>query len=121
MENRTQSGGNLPPPTPQYRTNANLSPPRTETPPKNLSGSLNSRGLKHWLGGMVNNPTTGALSSDKVWYSVMAGSMTWQFLTTDPAEWKWLAYGGILGGASLVKRSIAGVQQVNEKRIEKGE
>ncbi len=94
----------------------NLPPPNFQNPPPNFAERL-----KYWLGGMVNNPTTGALSADKVWYSVMAGSMTWQFLTTDPAEWKWLAYGGILGGVSLVKRSIAGVQQVNEKRIEKGE
>lgn len=51
----------------------------------------------------------------------MAGAMTWQFLSTEPAEWKWVAFGSIVGGASLIKRGIAGIQQVSEKRIEKGD
>lgn len=116
MEKNQQGGGNLSPPATQYRSHTGLPQPRAETPPKTFSGSL-----KHWLGGMVNNPTTGALSSDKVWYNVMAGAMTWQFLSTEPAEWKWVAFGSIVGGASLIKRGIAGIQQVSEKRIEKGD
>lgn len=116
MENHQQSGRNLPPPATQYRSHTVLPQQSTQIAPKTLSGSL-----KHWLGGMVNNPTTGALSSDKVWYNVMAGAMTWQFLSTEPAEWKWVAFGSIVGGASLIKRGIAGIQQVSEKRIEKGD
>lgn len=111
MENRTQSGGNLPPPAPKYRTNANLSPPRTETPHKSFSGSL-----KHWLGGMVNNPTTGALSHDKVWANVAAGVMTYQFATATPAEWTWWAYGGMVGGYGLARRAIAAIQQSQQQK-----
>lgn len=111
MENRTQSGGNLPPPTTQYRANANLPPPSAEPPPKTLSGSL-----KHWLGGMVNNPTTGALSHDKVWANVAAGVMTYQFATATPAEWTWWAYGGMVGGYGLARRAIAAIQQSQDKK-----
>ncbi|MDO4434704.1 MAG: hypothetical protein Q4B82_09030 [Alysiella sp.] len=116
MEKGKQSRQNIRTSATQYRANANVSPPRATTGQKSFSGSL-----KHWLGGMVNNPTTGALSSDKVWYNVMAGAMTWQFLSTEPAEWKWVTFGSIVGGASLIKRGIAGIQQVSEKRIEKGD
>lgn len=112
MENPKQSGRNLPPPAAQYRSNHTiLPPPRTETPPKTLSGSL-----KHWLGGMVNNPTTGALSHDKVWANVAAGVMTYQFATATPAEWTWWAYGGMVGGYGLARRAIAAAQQISEKK-----
>lgn len=116
MENFKQSGRNLPPPTAQYRLHSVLPQQSTETPPKNLSGSLNSRGLKHWLGGMVNNPTTGALSHDKVWANICAGTMTWQFCHSDPTEWQWWAYGGMVGGYGLARRAIAAIQQTKQQQ-----
>lgn len=73
---------------------------------------MNKCSLKRWLGGMVNNPTTGALSHDKVWANVAAGVMTYQFaISTTPAEWQWWAYGGMVGGYGLARRVIAAVQQ----------
>lgn len=111
MENTTQSGGNLPPPTAQYRLHSAIPPPRAETPPKTLSAQL-----KHWLGGMVNNPTTGALSHDKVWANICAGTMTWQFCHSDPTEWQWWAYGGMVGGYGLARRAIAAIQQSQDKK-----
>ena len=77
---------------------------------------LFSGSLKKWLGGMVNNPTTGVLSHDKVWAHVAAGVMTYQFATGTPAEWQWWAYGGMVGGYGLAQRAIAAVQQTSEKK-----
>lgn len=111
MEKNQQGGGNLPPPATQYRSHTGLPQPRAETPPKTFSGSL-----KHWLGGMVNNPTTGALSHDKVWANVAAGVMTYQFATATPAEWTWWAYGGMVGGYGLARRAIAAIQQSQDKK-----
>lgn len=111
MEHFKQGWGNLPPPAPQYRANENLPPPSVELPQKTLSGSL-----KHWLGGMVNNPTTGALSHDKVWANICAGTMTWQFCHSDPTEWQWWAYGGMVGGYGLARRAIAAIQQSQDKK-----
>lgn len=49
--------------------------------------------LKKWLGGMVNNPNTGALSHDKVWANVAAAVLTYQFLKApQPPEW----HGGLM-------------------------
>lgn len=110
MENHQQSGRNLPPPA-QYRSHAVLPPQSPEIAPKNLSGIL-----KHWLGGLVNNPTTGALSHDKVWANIAAGVMTYQFATGSPAEWQWWAYGGMVGGYGLARRAIAAAQQVSENK-----
>ena len=72
--------------------------------------------LKHWLGGMVNNPTTGALSHDKVWANICAGTMTWQFCHSDPTEWQWWAYGGMVGGYGLARRAIAAAQKISESK-----
>ncbi|UOP08241.1 hypothetical protein [Alysiella crassa] len=72
--------------------------------------------MKHWLGGLVNNPTTGALSHDKVWANVAAGVMTYQFATATPAEWTWWAYGGMVGGYGLARRAIAAAQQISESK-----
>lgn len=125
MENRKQGWGNLPPSAAEYRTNVVVSQPSTQTPQEPLSGSLKTpndgqkTGLKHWLGGLVNNPTTGALSHDKVWTNICAATMTWQFCQSDPTEWQWWAYGGMVGGYGLARRAIAAMQQVAEKQKEK--
>lgn len=125
MENRKQGWGNLPPSAAEYRTNAVVSQPSTQTPQEPLSGSLKTpndgqkTGLKYWLGGLVNNPTTGALSHDKVWTNICAAAMTWKFCQSDPTEWQWWAYGGMVGGYGLARRAIAAMQQVAEKQKEK--
>lgn len=111
MENHQQSGRNLPPPATQYRSHTVLPQQSPQIAPKTFSGSL-----KHWLGGMVNNPTTGALSHDKVWANVAAGVMTYQFATATPAEWTWWAYGGMVGGYGLARRAIAAIQQSQDKK-----
>lgn len=71
-----------------------------------------SGSLKRWLGGLVNNPNTGALSHDKVWANVAAAALTWKFVgMPDAPEWQWWAYGGMVGGYGLARRAIAAVQQ----------
>ena len=116
MENPKQSGRNLPPPAPQYRSHTVLPPQSPQIAPKTVQSETVSGSLKKWLGGMVNNPTTGALSHDKVWANVAAGVMTYQFATGTPAEWQWWAYGGMVGGYGLARRAIAAVQQTSEKK-----
>lgn len=69
-----------------------------------------------WLGGLVNNPTTGQISHSKLWANIAAGVMTWQFVSGDAPEWQWWAYGGMVGGYGLAKRAIAAVQQVSETK-----
>lgn len=69
-----------------------------------------------WLGGLVNNPTTGQISHGKVWANIAAGVMTWRFVSGDAPEWQWWAYGGMVGGYGLAKRAIAAVQQVSENK-----
>lgn len=102
---------NLPPPTPKYRLHTSLPLSRTKTPPKTLSGSL-----MHWLGGLVNNPITGVLSHDKVWTNVAGAVMTYKFATSQPEEWMWWAYGGMVGGYGLARRVIAAIQQSQDKK-----
>lgn len=73
--------------------------------------------LKRWLGGLVNNPTTGALSHDKVWANIAAAALTWKFvLSPDAPEWQWWAYGGMVGGYGLARRAIAAVQQAADNK-----
>lgn len=75
--------------------------------------------LKKWLGGLVNNPTTGALSHDKVWANVAAAVLSWKFMmNADAPEWQWWAYGGMVGGYGLARRAIAAVQQTKEKAVQ---
>lgn len=73
--------------------------------------------LKRWLGGLVNNPTTGALSHDKVWANVAAAVLTWKFVgMPDAPEWQWWAYGGMVGGYGLARRAIAAMQQAADNK-----
>ena len=78
---------------------------------------IKTSALKHWLGGMVNNPNTGKLSHSKVWANIAAAAMTYQFIAAPAPEWQWWAYGGMVGGYGLAKRGIAALQQVAENKI----
>lgn len=87
--------------------------------PKAAAKTTLSARVGGWLGGLVNNPTTGKISHSKLWANIAAGVMTWQFVSGDAPEWQWWAYGGMVGGYGLAKRAIAAVQQVSEIKKER--
>lgn len=123
--NLSQPNPQIPPTTLSGTPSGGQTPSGEQTNKTTVSGSLKTpndgqkTGLKHWLGGLVNNPNTGALSHDKVWAHICAAAMTWKFCQSDPTEWQWWAYGGMVGGYGLARRAIAAMQQVAEKQKEK--
>lgn len=75
--------------------------------------------LLKWLSGLISNPATGTISHTKLWANVAAGAMTIKFIqSVDTIEWLWWAYGVMVGGYALIKRSIATIPQVMQ--IKKG-
>lgn len=82
---------------------------RSEKKPSKITGFF------RWLGGLVSNPATGKISHTKLWANVAAAAMTYKFsLSPDAPEWLWWAYGAMVGGYALIKRSIAAVPQLAE-------
>ena len=81
-----------------------------------------SSSLKSWLGGMVNNPTTGQLSHTKLWANIAGATMTYKFASvTDAPEWLWFAHGSMVGGYALIKRGIAAIPQLADIQRDHGE
>ena len=74
-------------------------------------------GCMQALFGLVGNPVTGQMSHSKVWANIAAAVLTYKFMQqSEPLEWTWYAYGGMVGGYGLAKRVIAGVQQVAQNK-----
>lgn len=112
MDKTQQGGGNIPTPTitnQPAKSGADIAPFKPPT--------LIDRFIR-WSGGLVNNPTTGQISHSKLWANVAAAVMTYKFIQAENIEWLWWAYGGGVGGYGLLKRLIAGGQQIQEAKQE---
>ena len=79
-----------------------------------------SKGWQHFIAGLITNPATNQASHTKLWANIAAATMTYKFATViDTPEWLWFAYGSMVGGYALIKRSIAAIPQLAQIKSHK--